>query len=128
MTLTIDIPRDERAPAAARDAVRGMDDAIGAGIVPDVMLLISELVTNSVKYGGEGVVRLEIDAAAPEHVSVRVGDGGTGFVPVARSRPKSEVGGWGLHLVDELTDRWGVLEGANHVWFEMSRRGTAAIL
>jgi hypothetical protein len=29
------------------------------------------------------------------------------------------VGGWGLHLVEELTDEWGTFEGSTHVWFEI---------
>ncbi len=32
-----------------------------------------------------------------------------------------EPGGWGLHLVEALTDRWGVYEGSTHVWFEIER-------
>jgi hypothetical protein len=41
------------------------------------------------------------------------------------SRP-GEVGAWGLHLVGELSSRWGVTpdpEGTA-VWFEMDRRAT----
>jgi hypothetical protein len=44
-----------------------------------------------------------------------------GFVPVARNRPATEVGGWGLHLVQTLSNRWGVHEGSTHVWFEIER-------
>ena len=48
-------------------------------------------------------------------------DEGGGFVPTARDRPLNEVGGWGLHLVNELADRWGVATEASHVWFEIAR-------
>ena len=51
---------------------------------------------------------------------VEVIDQGVGFVPTARAKPKTEVGGWGLHLVETLSDRWGVHEGSTHVWFEVS--------
>jgi hypothetical protein len=41
---------------------------------------------------------------------------------VARDRPKTEPGGWGLHMVEALTERWGVRDGSTHVWFEIDRR------
>ena len=90
-------------------------------MLPDVKLLVSELVTNSVKYGGEGALRLQIDTDGPRRLRAEVIDQGVGFVPVARDRPATEVGGWGLHLVQTLSNRWGVHEGSTHVWFEIER-------
>ena len=121
-SLDVDIPRSLRAPTLARRAVEEMGPAIDPTIRPDVVLLVSELVTNSVKYGApEGSVRLQIDAPAPRKLRVEVVNQGTPFTPVARDRPKTDVGGWGLHLVEELTDRWGVHAGSTHVWFEIDR-------
>jgi anti-sigma regulatory factor (Ser/Thr protein kinase) len=121
MTLSIDIPRDRTAPAAARRAVATLSGAVAPDLIPDVTLLVSELVTNSVKYGGEGAVRLQIDADGPRKLRAEVIDQGANFVPVARDRPATEVGGWGLHLVQTLSNRWGVHEGSTHVWFEIER-------
>ena len=121
MTLSIDIPRDRTAPAAARRAVETLSATVAADLIPDVMLLVSELVTNSVKYGGEGALRLQINADGPRRLRAEVIDQGAGFVPVARDRPATEVGGWGLHLVQTLSNRWGVHEGSTHVWFEIER-------
>ncbi len=90
-------------------------------VVPDMTLLISELVTNGVKYGGDGPVRLEI-VQEPERIRAEIIDQGGGFTPVERDGDLSRVGGWGLHLVDELTDRWGTYEGSTHVWFEIDPR------
>jgi anti-sigma regulatory factor (Ser/Thr protein kinase) len=122
--LTVDIDRDRTAPAAARRAVErfGTDHALAATVVPDVKLLVSELITNAVKYGRDGQVTLILSSDGPEHVHVEVVDQGSGFVPVARARPKTEPGGWGLHMVESLTQRWGVREGSTHVWFEIDRR------
>jgi anti-sigma regulatory factor (Ser/Thr protein kinase) len=120
--LTVDIDRDMTAPAGARRAVEDFGAALAPDIVPDVRLLVSELITNSVKYGGDGGVRLILSSEAPEHVHVEVVDQGVGFVPSARDRPKTEPGGWGLHLVEALTARWGVHKGSTHVWFEIDRR------
>jgi anti-sigma regulatory factor (Ser/Thr protein kinase) len=99
--------------------VESLGEALDPSLRPDVMLLVSELITNSVKYGGEGDLRLHIESRSPRHVRVEVVDQGVGFIPKARDRPVTTAGGWGLHLVEELTDRWGVHEGSTHVWFEI---------
>ena len=75
------------------------------------------------KYGGNGEVTLKVEAEEPRKLRIEVIDQGVGFVPVARDRPATEVGGWGLHLVQTLSNRWGVYEGSTHVWFEIDRTG-----
>ena len=115
------IQRDERAPAHAREAIRDLRGKVDDDLLPDLQLLVSELITNSVKYGADGEVRLCVDAASERRVRVEVVDQGAGFVPVRRTRPRDEVGGWGLHLVQTLSARWGVFEGSTHVWFEIDR-------
>jgi hypothetical protein len=42
-----------------------------------------------------------------------------GFTPVTRDDDLDRVGGWGLHLTEQLTSRWGTYEGSTHVWFEI---------
>jgi anti-sigma regulatory factor (Ser/Thr protein kinase) len=117
--LRTDIARDRRAPAAARSAIDALTGEVNPALIADTKLLVSELITNSVKYGGGGPVTLEIQSDDPNQLRVEVIDQGTGFVPVARSKPKTEVGGWGLHLVETLSECWGVYEGSTHVWFEV---------
>jgi anti-sigma regulatory factor (Ser/Thr protein kinase) len=121
MTVTVDIARDRAAPGHARRAVERLSGHVAGDVIPDVKLLVSELITNSVKYGGAGDVKLSIEAAGPRRVRVEVIDEGAGFVPVARDRPATEAGGWGLHFVQTLSNRWGVHEGSTHVWFEIDR-------
>jgi anti-sigma regulatory factor (Ser/Thr protein kinase) len=118
--LRVDIARDRRAPAAARSAIDSLTGQVNPSLVPDARLLASELITNSVKYGNGGPVTLEVTSEDPNGMRVEVIDQGSGFVPVARAKPKTEVGGWGLHMVEVLSDRWGVHEGSTHVWFELS--------
>lgn len=120
--VTVDIDRDRTAPAHARRAVETFGAVLDPSVVPDVKLLVSELISNSVKYGGDGGVQLILRSENPQHVHVEVVDQGVGFVPAARDRPKTEPGGWGLHMVEALTERWGVREGSTHVWFEIDRR------
>jgi hypothetical protein len=35
------------------------------------------------------------------------------------ARQMVDEGGWGLHMVETLSRRWGVREGSTHVWFEL---------
>jgi anti-sigma regulatory factor (Ser/Thr protein kinase) len=121
-TLRVDIERDRRAPALAREVLDSLEGKVDASLIPDAKLLASELVTNSVKYGGSGCVTLAATSDDPSHLRVEVVDQGVGFVPVARDKPKTDVGGWGLHLVESLSERWGVHDGSTHVWFEISAR------
>jgi anti-sigma regulatory factor (Ser/Thr protein kinase) len=114
-----DIPRDARAPGVARRLL----DGLAAGLEPDVVenarLLLSEVVTNSVRHGEGPTVRVVIDASDPGALRCEVVDEGGGFVPRAREGPSTAVGGWGLHLVETLSEAWGVREGSTHVWFEL---------
>ena len=121
-STTFEISRDARAPGRARRAIEGLNERIAPDVAHDVKLLVSELITNSVKYGGEGALSLKVETEHPRRLRVEVIDQGVGFVPVARDRPATDVGGWGLHLVQTLSDRWGVYEGSTHVWFEIDRK------
>jgi anti-sigma regulatory factor (Ser/Thr protein kinase) len=114
--MTFELPRDEHSPAAARAALRGFSHVLDRPREDASRLLVSELVTNAVKYGGEGPVRLEV-TSEPSRFRAEVIDEGSGFV--AREREPDQEGGWGLPLVEELADRWGTFEGSTHVWFEL---------
>lgn len=111
------IPRNPRAPALARAALDSCHELCPARRAT-AELLVSELVTNSVKYGAEDSVRVEV-SRHDDTLHVEVSDDGPGLVPKLRSKPATDVGGWGLHLVDCLADRWGVREGTARVWFEL---------
>jgi anti-sigma regulatory factor (Ser/Thr protein kinase) len=117
-TYSLELPRNLDAPAQARDALTQLEPSLPEHVVPDMTLLVSELVTNSVKYGGEGPVRLEI-THSEDKIRTEIVDQGVGFTPIERDGDLSREGGWGLHLVEHLTDRWGTYEGSTHVWFEI---------
>jgi anti-sigma regulatory factor (Ser/Thr protein kinase) len=126
--LSIELPRTPEAPHLARRALADLDGAVDPSVLPDVRLLVSELITNSVKYGGDGPVRLEVNVA-DERVRAEIIDQGAGFTPVERNDDLDRVGGWGLHLVGHLTTDWGTYEGSTHVWFEIdlsAKRGGGA--
>jgi anti-sigma regulatory factor (Ser/Thr protein kinase) len=119
VTTSIDLPRDSRAPARARAALSELAGGLGPERLHDAQLLASELVTNAVKYGEGSAVRLDLELAG-DRLRVEVVDDGAGFVPRARDADPTEVGGWGLPLVEHLADRWGAYEGSTHVWFELA--------
>lgn len=119
---TLDIPRAPQAPARARAAVDELRGELPGTLVDDARLLVSELVTNSVLHGEGSSVRVVIDVVDGERLRCEVVDGGSGFVPMARTKAKEEPGGWGLALVERLSAEWGVRQGSTHVWFELRPR------
>ena len=118
-----DLPKSREAPGLARDAVQELRGKVPDDFVEDTALLASELVSNGVKYGGEGQIKLQLEAD-PERVRAEIVDQGSGFEPETRANRNmalTDEGGWGLHLVETLADDWGVHEGSTHVWFEIRR-------
>src|SRR4051812_2413515 len=100
--LSVELPRTPRAPFLARRALDDLDGSLDPAVMPDVRLLVTELITNSVKYGGEGPVRLEVRANG-DSVRAEIIDQGVGFTPKARDDDLERVGGWGLYLTEQLT-------------------------
>jgi anti-sigma regulatory factor (Ser/Thr protein kinase) len=119
VTLAQDIPRDPSAPATARRMVDGLDGVIGDTTAEQARLLLSEVVTNAVRHGEGEAIRVLIDAERGGDLRCEVVDEGHGFVPRARDKPSTAEGGWGLHLVETLSRRWGVRARSTHVWFEL---------
>ena len=113
------LPADVQAPALARQAVRReLHDSLGTDELADIQLMVSELVTNSVLHSAPraGDVTLEVDANHP--IRVMVSDRGDEF----SLDHGGGTGGWGLALVERLSDRWGLARGdGTRVWFEMDR-------
>jgi anti-sigma regulatory factor (Ser/Thr protein kinase) len=91
------------------------------------VLLTSEVVTNAVRYAKRPIqLELQLDA---ESATLRVETREDHPDPPYLKNPTLESeGGRGLHLVDQLANRWGVerLEGGKTVWFEIRRPGERA--
>ena len=121
MIRTLDIARDDRAPAKAREAFDELAPQLAPSAFEDARLLVSELVANSVRHGEGDTVRLIVDVRDERRVRCEVVDQGSGFLPLARPVGSQEDGGWGLYLVESLAESWGVREGSTHVWFELAR-------
>jgi anti-sigma regulatory factor (Ser/Thr protein kinase) len=121
---------DSDAPFAARHALDPVRAELGESRYRVCQLLVSELVTNMVLHtsGARSVAAADMRVRLyGDRVRVEVRDDGPGFKPHARSADQDVGSGWGLHLVDELADNWGVEPGVqNCVWFELGRTPLAS--
>jgi anti-sigma regulatory factor (Ser/Thr protein kinase) len=123
--LNLVLTEESGAAAAARQALRDGNGMLPAPIRDDVLLLVSELVTNAVRHAGAGPERpLHVQLLrGPRWVVVAVADEGPGFKwhPTSPSAG-NESGGWGLFLVDRIADQWGVecTTSGTCVWFEIA--------
>lgn len=120
----VSVPASAEAGAALRRAVRSLDRWLGPQTADDVELLVSELATNGVKHARTfNGNRITLDACVdPGRLRVQVRDGGHGFEHRRRRANSAEPGGWGLRLVEDLADSWGIEgEPSTTVWFEIRR-------
>lgn len=91
--------------------------------VQDALLVVSELVGNAVRHGGERVV-LELDLEGTVLV-VGVRDDAEGL-PRQRAVDDQAEGGRGLDIVAALSEEWGTDEisaGAKRVWARLDLQG-----
>ena len=122
MTETVlSLERTTDAPREARGRVRDLSHNFAPERVEDAVLLVSELVTNAVKYGPEDEAIRLIVQTDEQHVRLTVHDLGLGPLPEMRDEADPGPGGHGLRLVDALADRWGVERGSVRIWFELDR-------
>ena len=116
-TVSRNLPRSPDSVSAARRLVNVHTTSLGTQEREDAALMVSELVTNAVVHG-VGAISLQIDAE-PDAVRIEVADEGN--VALAPSPEAGAHGGWGLRIVEQLSDDWGVLEGSTKVWFRLGR-------
>ncbi len=120
-TLHTVLPRSPESVAAARHHVLAHTTALSSRQRQDPALMVSELVTNAIVHG-TGTISLRIEAD-PDALRVEVA--GEGEVTVAPSPTPGGHGGWGLRIVRQCADEWGVLEGSTKVWFRLDRQRPA---
>jgi anti-sigma regulatory factor (Ser/Thr protein kinase) len=114
---------DTASPSAARAfALASGCTEHATDVLDEALLLISELVTNSVKYGGPPILlAIECDG---QGLRVRVRDGAAAL-PQQRTASVSDESGRGLALVDLISNAWGVEPVEDEygvgkaVWFEL---------
>ncbi|WP_138898315.1 ATP-binding protein [Streptomyces chryseus] len=123
-------------PDAVRHARHAVRDALRAWGLPDTVgditvLLVSELVTNSLRYTsgpiGVRLLRPDADGRAPGVRPVLVVEVSDPLpdLPLERVANADDEGGRGLQLVACSTRRWGTRRGrtGKTVWFELALPG-----
>ncbi len=121
-TVTLD-----SAPDAVPYARRWVGDTLAGTdveeLVPDAELLVSELVTNCIRHAAvDPGATIELKVWPRDSIiRVEVSDPGEGFEPAPVSLSIYSTSGWGLYLVEQIADRWGVqVENGTKVWFEIA--------
>ena len=117
---------DEGAPRAARHAVTDcVADQVTPAVLADAKLLISELVSNSVRHsaatGQAVVVRVGVERTL---LRLEVEDSGCSGEIAPRAPDLSNGGGLGLQLVHELSERWAIERtagGGTRIWAYLRR-------
>ncbi|MGN6160298.1 MAG: ATP-binding protein [Marmoricola sp.] len=96
---------DASSVAVARAAARSCFEEHGVPITLDVELVVSELVTNAVRYGAGDIA---LDVTLTEGQAVIAVHDGSQEVPVLRRPDRVTSGGRGLRIVAEVATDWGV--------------------
>jgi anti-sigma regulatory factor (Ser/Thr protein kinase) len=120
--LTLRLPGDAEASAKARRALGKLRGDLDPPLMETLRLLVTELVTNSVRHTGAHTIVLRI-LVGRSAVWTEVTDAGPGFDPPGSAAAATDGTGWGLFLVERLADRWGVnqSDAGTKVWFELRR-------
>ena len=110
------------AAARARRALSELRADIDPPLMETLRLLVTELVSNSVRHARADTVVLRV-LVGRTVVLTEVTDEGPGFDPEDTGKPGTDDSGWGLFLVERLAHRWGVTQKADatKVWFELRR-------
>ncbi|MFL5884594.1 MAG: ATP-binding protein [Thermoleophilaceae bacterium] len=121
-TVSAKLDPDPKAPSAARHALDRLAPSLDAEALDLLQLLVSEVVTNSVKHGSltrKDEIALDV-YVEEESVYVEVHDTGVGFKPGLPDIDPERGSGWGLWLLEQMTSRWGIENHAGTTaWFEM---------
>jgi signal transduction histidine kinase len=107
------------APAQARRIIaEELSSRLSDGTLDEIKLMVSELVASGVVNGRHGTDNpVVLDLMVNGDVRCRVLDHGTGF---AKRVAHAQSRGWGLRVVEQLSDRWGMQcsPDRTEVWFE----------
>lgn len=128
-TFLLKVPARPDCVSGARAA---LDDlGLQRDFVDIAKLLLTELVTNSIRHAGlsrSDQIRVTVIWSG-RSLRVSVDDrkpGAMAHVVAGAIRPSpGSYSGWGLYLIDRLATRWGVDQGRGY-WFELDEPGSPA--
>ncbi|WP_234342488.1 ATP-binding protein [Streptomyces sp. NRRL B-3648] len=115
------LPRREESVPVARHLVR---DALGIWELPDLRdtaeLVVTELVTNTVRHAGSSTIRVTVRLLAGATVRVAVIDK-SHAMPVLLPPTEDALDGRGLAIIDAVSVRWGTdsLPWGKRVWADL---------
>lgn len=103
----------------ARRAVRQhLKGVAGEPALEKAVLVASELATNPYQYG-EGEIEMRLQRRGSGRIRIELVDQGSNASVKPREPRPGMIGGWGLHIVEQMAVRWGAFEGTTHVWAEL---------
>lgn len=121
------LPADLRSAGEARELVRTtLDGWTDGDRIDDIVLCVSELVTNAVVHASSSP-RILVHVR-PAVIHVEVSDA-SDVLPTPRVAELNDTSGRGMSILTGFSDRWGSLRrsgGGKTVWFEVARTGTAS--
>jgi hypothetical protein len=119
--IAIDLPSEPQSAGRARGELERFRPSLDRDSFVDLRLLASELVAEAVEdasTGGEGI-HLQAELRG-DRIWIAIAEGpGAYLLPSTLPEPGEQ--GWGVHLVQRLSSRWGVSRGPKSasVWLEM---------
>jgi anti-sigma regulatory factor (Ser/Thr protein kinase) len=122
-TVAIDLPPKPESARRAREELKPFRAAVDEATFVDLCLLVNELVVEAVRGSGDGATSSDIRLQAEldrDRIRVVMAEGGGAYHLPSR-RPGPGDPGFGLHLVQRLSDRWGIRRERQHatVWLEL---------
>jgi anti-sigma regulatory factor (Ser/Thr protein kinase) len=129
-TVAIELPPEPESARRAREQLDCFRDSLDDTSFIDLRLLVDELVVEALNaHADTATTPIEMRAELePDRIRVAVAEGGGAYRLPSR-RPEPGEAGFGLHLVQRLSDRWGMRRERDRatVWLEMLRspRATA---
>lgn len=131
--VVIDLPLEPESARRAREQLKPFRSSVDERTFGDLCLLVDELVVEALHGDGDSPnpddisLRAELDSG---RIRVAVAQGSNAYHLPSR-RPEPGDPGFGLHLVQRLSDRWGLRREREHatVWLELlgkSRPATPA--
>ncbi len=121
--VAIDLPAKPESARRARERLKPFRTSVDEATFIDLCLLVDELVVEALHGPTDSAVPYAIQFRAEldhDRVRVVIAEGnGSYHLPSRRPEPGDE--GFGLHLVQQLSDRWGIRRdhaGAT-VWLEL---------
>ena len=133
-TVAIDLPPEPASARRAREELDCFRESLDSVSFIDLCLLVDELIVEALQDSGDdspparhGPIKLRAELEA-DRIRVAVAEGGGAYRLPSR-RPEPGDAGFGLHLVQRLSDRWGMRRERDRatVWLEMLRRPRATV-